>query len=213
MKLTSKKTKTLISKLKFTTGFTLVEMMVAIAVFSIVMVTAMSALLNVVDANNKARAIKTAINNIHFALENISRDVRMGTEYGCLFDNMNEVSDGCDLASGNSGFFYKSPKSNVSSGSYIYYRLMLNSEGSGKGQILKCVSAEYSPQCNTWSPVTSLEVDIKKLRFYVLNQLDSTPGRDQPRMVIALEGEAGSKDKLKTTFNLQTSVSQRIREE
>jgi prepilin-type N-terminal cleavage/methylation domain-containing protein len=200
------------NKKEYGEGFTLVEMMVAIAVFSIVMVTAMSALLNVVDANNKARAIKTAINNIHFALENISRDVRMGTKYGCL--NSSGDAEPC-LLIGHPGFFYKSPASNVNAGSYIYYkRLEVVDSGNTKGQIFKCVRADDSAPCNDWSPITSLEVDIKKLRFYVLNDNPLTPDdKEQPRMVITLEGEAGSKDKLKTTFNLQTGVSQRIREE
>ena len=68
---------------KINTGFTLVEMMVAIAVFSTVMVVAMSALLIVIDANTKARSLKAAVNNVSFALDSISRDMRMGTEYSC----------------------------------------------------------------------------------------------------------------------------------
>jgi prepilin-type N-terminal cleavage/methylation domain-containing protein len=210
MKLISNKTKTIISKLKFTTGFTLVEMMVAIAVFSIVMVTAMSALLNVIDANSKAKSIKTAINNIHFALENISRDMRMGTEYGCLDDSVGVII--CDSGNGHSGIVYKSSASNVD-GHYIYYKWEENSNGTNKGQIKKCVSNNSSACDNDWFAVTSLEVDIQKLRFYVLNDDPNTTEKEQPRMVITLQGEAGSKAKLKTTFNLQTSVSQRIREE
>ncbi|MFA7315154.1 MAG: type II secretion system protein, partial [Candidatus Magasanikbacteria bacterium] len=92
---------------KTNTGFTLVEMMVAIAVFSIVMVAAMSALLNVIDANNKARAIKTAINNVNFALEGISRDMRMGTDYKCGFDE--EPSGDC-LSGGGNIISYVSPR-------------------------------------------------------------------------------------------------------
>ncbi len=193
-------------------GFTLIEMMVAIAVFSLVMVTAMSALLNIIDANNKARAIKTAINNVHFALENISRDVRMGTEYGCLDDN--GVVGTCDLTYGNSGFVYKSPKSNVAAGSYIYYkRQEINDSGKTKGQIIKCINSDSVIKCIDWKAVTSLEVDIQKLKFYVLKSNTVGTEKKQPRMVITLQGEAGEKTKLKTTFNLQTGISQRIKEE
>ena len=93
------------AKLKRSGGFTLVEMMVAIAVFSMVMVTATSALLNVIDANNKAISIKTAINNITFALEGISKDMRVGSDYSC-YDSI------------SSSFVGSCP----SGGSYIQYR-------------------------------------------------------------------------------------------
>lgn len=196
-------------------GFTLVEMMVAIAVFSVVMVTAMSALLNVIDANNKARAIKTAINNVNFALEGISRDMRMGKNYKCSDAGGPFVGD-C-LGGGDAISFL----SKRASGNYIYYKYVtVQINGKDIGRIQSCVSDITDingTSCNgEYFAVTSAEVDLNKVRFYVKGVEDSltpAPNRTQPRMIMTVSGTAGPENKasLQTTFDLQTSVSQRIR--
>jgi prepilin-type N-terminal cleavage/methylation domain-containing protein len=190
-----------IKNLRTSNGFTLVEMMVAIAVFSIVMVTAMSALLNVIDANNKARAIKTAINNVSFALEGISKDMRMGTEYTCLNDDGDQES--CDN-SGNGGIKYKSPRAQNGEG-YAYYVFRDTA-------IMECIEKEVGDTCggSNFVAITSSEVEITSAIFYVLGANDDLK---QPRMILTLSGKAGSKEKIATTFDLQTGVSQRTRKE
>ena len=87
----------------------------------------MSALLNVIDANNKARAIKTAINNVSFALEGISKDMRVGTEYGCINTvNHNEDSNGNCLGGGDI-IKYRSNRayfdSTIGKFKYAYYKI------------------------------------------------------------------------------------------
>lgn len=59
-------------------GFTLVEMIVSLAVFMVVAVIAVGALLKITDANRKSQALKTAINNINYALDAMSREIRTG---------------------------------------------------------------------------------------------------------------------------------------
>jgi len=190
-------------------GFTLVEMMVAIAVFSIVMVTAMSALLNVIDANNKARSLKTAINNISFALEGISKDMRMGTDYACGDDGNTSKTD---CTGGVNTISFMSSKIGVG---YIYYKQATTTLPNGKnvGQIFSCVSTTGIGPCSgSYSAITSTEVNLTSVKFYILGEIDSTlpagNGRTQPRMIMTVSGEAGSKEKIKTQFDLQTGVSQ-----
>ena len=193
-------------------GFTLVEMMVAIAVFSLVMVVAMGALMNVIDANHKAQAIKTAINNINFALESISKDMRVGTDYACGIDA--EPSGDC-ISDGGNIIKYKSIKAVLSDGSrgYVYYKF--NNSGS-VGTIQQCIETP-TDTCNYTGPfsdITSPEVDITAMKFYVAGMQTppiSPPDKTQPRVVITLSGTAGIKEKIQTTFDLQTSVSARAR--
>jgi prepilin-type N-terminal cleavage/methylation domain-containing protein len=182
-------------------GFTLVEMMVAIAVFSIVMVTAMSALLNVIDANNKARSLKTAINNVSFALEGISKDMRMGKEYNCSgeSDTLNFVGN---CTGGGEAIRFKSSKEN---NPYLFYRFV---EDEGKGRIEAC--SDQTDTCSEYSAITSPEVDLNRVTFYILNVGEI--GK-QPRMLMTVSGEAGTKEKIKTQFDLQTGVSQIVRPE
>ncbi len=191
-------------------GFTLVETMVAIAVFSLVMVAAMSALLNVIDANNKAKSIKTAINNISFALEGISKDMRMGTDYSC-YNDTNFVRT---CLNGGSIIGFRSSKAG---NPYVYYKYIDDVPGISPGQILSCVGGNVGVDCTgTYSALTSSEVNLTNVRFYVLGvqePLPDAPNRTQPRMIMTVSGEAGSKEQTRTTFNLQTGVSQRIRPE
>ena len=186
----------------FRGGFTLVEMMVAIAVFSIVMTVAMSALLNVIDANNKARSIKTAINNISFALEGISKDMRMGTDYAC--GNDNEPNGDC--LNGGNIISYISSRANFFE-KKAYYKFNVN-------QIWECLE-KGTIDCTftgPWNPITSTEVkiDANKSKFYIIGTENSST---QPRMIMTISGKAGSKAKIETSFDLQTGVSQRIRSE
>ena len=189
-------------------GFTLVEMMVAIAVFSIVMVTAASALLNVIDANRKAQAIQIAINNINFALEGISKDMRMGTEYACLSADGSYTT--ADCPEGGQGIRYRSVRAyldeNTGKRGYAYYKL----DGVEK-QIVSCVQEGFSDCAsdNEFSPITSKDLAIENFKFYVLN--NGVNDGLQPRAVITLGGTAGVRENIKTSFDLQTSVSQRSR--
>jgi len=191
------------------TGFTLVEMMVAIAVFSVVMVTAMSALINVIDANNKAKSLKTAINNISFALEGISKDMRMGTQYACGSGGNVSLSDCPDGV--NTISFRSSKTIGALSNPYIFYKFVA---GASSGQLFSCVGGStFSSVCSgSYSPLTSTEVNLTNVKFYIINVDDTTK---QPRMIMTVSGTAGplNKPKLQTSFDLQTGVSQITRPE
>jgi len=64
-------------------GFTLVEMIVAVFIFSIVMVVAVGALVSIVQANRKAQTVKTVMNNLNFSFESMTRAIRTGTDFQC----------------------------------------------------------------------------------------------------------------------------------
>jgi prepilin-type N-terminal cleavage/methylation domain-containing protein len=183
-------------------GFTLIEMMVAIAVFSIVMVMAMGALLNVIDSNNKARSIKTAINNISFALEGISKKMRMGTDYACGTNGINTIEQDCTDGLADIISF------KVKDGEYIFYKF--------EEQIKSCISTIQGSCDGTYSLLTSSELTLDSVKFYVLGVTNSkvVAGiRTQPRVIIVIKGSAGNKNKVKTqtTFDLQTGISQTSR--
>lgn len=59
-------------------GFSLIEMMVAISIFSIVVMISMTAILSVVDSNKKAQSLKSVMNNLNFALETMTRSIKIG---------------------------------------------------------------------------------------------------------------------------------------
>ena len=70
-------------RLTANSGFTLVEMIVAVALFAVVMLISVAALLSLVDANRKAQALQSVMNNLNIALDGMVRAVRMGSNYRC----------------------------------------------------------------------------------------------------------------------------------
>ena len=193
-------------------GFTLVEMLVAIAVFMSVMVVAVTALISIVNANRKSQAIKSVVDNVTFAIDSISRDMRAGTNYRCgdlSTDNFFIIEGDC--TGGNNGVQYKNPDN-----TFTQYRFVsTNKSPTANIQKRSCPSIS---SCLDWKDMTApiSNVNITNMKFYVLGS--ETGGlergsRIQPRVIITLEGVAGDDAKgTKTTFQIQTTVSQSVRD-
>src|SRR3989344_8318173 len=64
-------------------GFTLIEMIVSIALFAVVMTVAVGALLSLTGANKKAQALQSVMNNLNISVDSMVRNIRMGREYNC----------------------------------------------------------------------------------------------------------------------------------
>jgi prepilin-type N-terminal cleavage/methylation domain-containing protein len=62
-------------------GFSLIEMLVSIAIFMVVAVIAVTALLKIVDASKKSQTLQDTVNNINFAMDSITRELRVGKDY------------------------------------------------------------------------------------------------------------------------------------
>ncbi|MEK7093249.1 MAG: type II secretion system protein, partial [Patescibacteria group bacterium] len=71
---------------KLSRGFTLIEMIVSVGLFAVVMIICVAALLSLVDANKKAQAIQSVMNNLNVAVDGMVRSIRMGTNYHCGTD-------------------------------------------------------------------------------------------------------------------------------
>lgn len=184
-------------------GFTLVEMLVSIAVFMVVVTTAVGALYSIIDANRKAQAIKNVINNVSFALESISRDMRMGKEYFCA-DPDTGIEVSCE-STGNAGVKYTSDIL----GKDVWYSFKTENLGTGGGNIQRGYK-NLPTDPVVWESLTAPEstVKIKNMVFYIINK-DGNGNDAQPRVIITVEGESGTKESIKTNFSLQTTISQR----
>lgn len=62
-------------------GFTILEMLVATAVFTVVMIMAMESLLNINSAQKKAESFRSVSDNLNFALDAMTREIRTGKLY------------------------------------------------------------------------------------------------------------------------------------
>jgi prepilin-type N-terminal cleavage/methylation domain-containing protein len=183
-------------------GFSLVEMLVAVALFSAVMLMAVGALLALIDANRRAQAINSVMNNLNFAMESISRNIRVGTTYHCE-PNASPVPVNIDTTKDctNGGKLLAFEASNGDSADktdQVIYRL--------RDSVLE--KSENGGAAGTFISIIAPEVSIERFVFYV----DGTSSLDnmQPRVVIIIQGTAGIDEKTKTRFNLQTTISQRV---
>ena len=178
----------------FTAGFTLIEMIVSIALFSFVMLAVTTVLLSVVDANHKAQGLKSSMNNLSLALESMTRNLRTGKIYSVAGFN------GCS-GGGSTGIDFIDHAS-------VATRYSLGSSGNGGGAILLTKSG------NLLGPMTALEINIDRLCFYVSGQ--STADLFQPQVLITIGGVVsdktaiGAKVKTRSRFDIETLVSQRF---
>jgi prepilin-type N-terminal cleavage/methylation domain-containing protein len=187
-------------------GFTLVEMIVAIALFAVVMLVAVGALLSLTGANRKAQALQSVMNNLNIALDGMVRNLRMGTSYHCGAGTF--VGDGTsdDCSAGSTLFSFKpfcDPSScNPASESTWVYQFVAP-QGSATGYI-----ARSEDGGNTWVHLTAPEVSINSMTFYVVG---SKPGdTTQPKVLVVLKGEAGiGSAKTDTTFHVEATAVQR----
>lgn len=162
-------------------GFTLVEMLVAVAVFVMVAFIVTSTFLILANANRKAQSIRLVMDNLNFALDSMALRMREGSNYQCYPDTNPSDPTSCSGVSfidgGNNTINY------FLEGQRIYF---------------------CSGNCAGSIPVTAPEVEIKK--FVVLINEPEDGGRALAALLI--KGVAGD-GKTKTQFNIQTTVSER----
>ena len=168
-------------------GFTLLEMIVSLGIFAVVALVSTSILLSLADAQNKAFSIQDAYDNMRFALEVMSKDIRTGDIYHCGIEPP-ALSQPNDCGAGADNFTYKS-----AAGELITYRL-------SDGRIEKIVGGVLS------GSLTAEAVKIENLTFYVLGTV--LADQIHPRVTIVIKGSAG-RGRSASIFNIQTTVGQR----
>jgi prepilin-type N-terminal cleavage/methylation domain-containing protein len=165
-------------------GFTLIEMIVSLAIFATVVLIAVGALLSIIDANRKANELRVVMENLNFAIESIARNVRTGTDYGCGSSPGN-CSNKTTLSFVNQ------------EGKDVKYAFDFDSKA-----ITRTVGGGDA------APITSSEVVIEDVHFWVTGAGVGGDG-EQPRVLMTVQGLAGVVGKNETRFSLQTTISQR----
>lgn len=194
-------------------GFTLIEMIVAVALFAVVMLIAGATLLSLVYANRKAQALQSVINNLNVSLDGMVRNIREGDNYRCG----GEAGSYGDCSAGGELIYFtpfgSSPDDQPhndwgyalcvdQSGSWV----TVSSPVSGTGYVI-CESEHGG----SWIPITSPEVQIQSLVFYVVGtEPASKGGTQQPKVVFVIKGQAGAQANTISTFDIQATAVQRV---
>ena len=194
---------TMSSRRTHTTGFTLVEMIVSVALFAVVMLVSVSTLLALVNANRKAQALQSVINNLSIALDSIARSARMGSVYhGAGGDGScggTDYTNPSDCPNGGSILAFRPFGSTPSDPPWLYVF------DSSTHELKKSVTGSLIDAL----PITAPEVTIDDLKFYVVG---TTPGDStQPKIIVIVKGSAGAVgSSARTTFHVQATAVQRL---
>jgi len=192
-------------------GFTLVEMLVSLALLTIVVTMSVGTLLVLIDANSKQQGVQSVVTNMSFALDSMTRDIRTGYFYECkaISSQLTETSGYAigDCSTGASNFAFSESGSSLTDGmdsNRIAYRL--------NGTAIERRLGNPATDGIDWRPITAPEVTVNTLDFVVndSNSYSDNGNQRAPTVTIFISGTAGDIAGLDTSFNLQTTVTQQI---
>lgn len=165
-------------------GFTLIEIIIAVGLFTVIMTLASGAYLIMISANRQAQSVATGINNLSFALETMTRNIRTGTNYGC-------PTEGRDC-SGGSSFSFRNEDTTL-----VTYDLSASTIRETKGGVSRML--------------TDSSVNISSLMFYASGTAGRPSGDyRQPRVTIIVSGTVSSgPGRPPESFTIETGATMR----
>lgn len=191
-------------------GFTLIEMIVSVAIFMFVMLVAVGSLVALVGANRKAQSISAIVDNLRFALDDVSRTVRTGYEYNC--SNGAGVSGTNDCTTGGSQIaVIPQFRTLDSSGNPIKFVFRFSTASQcGPGFTAGCLMRSTKDGAE-FLPITSPEIEINptQSKFFVRGSTPGTADGKQPEVVMTLSAVAQVNVNASSVFNVQTTITQR----
>ena len=187
---------------KKTKGFTLIEMLVAIFVFTAIMTIATGAIFSVVAANKTSQALKSVLDNLSGALDSMSRNIRYGDNYICGDPGVDfDHGRSCPEGSGGDTEFAFTDKDGDHV-IYVYNPAIISQTGTNPG-IFRCLDSVGD---NTCTRLTAAEVNISDMHFYV--QGANSNELRQPQLLITISGSAQAGPN-PAKFNIETMIDQR----
>ena len=159
-------------------GYTLIELMVSIGIFSIVVAMTSAMFMTSLKGQEKSYTSQNVADSARYAMEMMSREIRMGTGF-----------------SSNGAYLQFTSTMPHRDGQTVKFWL-----DAGSGQIMFDDDIAALP---LEAAITSLNVKVSSLSFL----LDSV---DHERITIVMRVESvGTKEDVKTTMDLQTTISPR----
>lgn len=206
----------------YAAGFTLIEIMIAVAIFTIVMTIGVGAVINANTIHKVNQSQRALMDNLNFVMEDMSRNIRLGAQYYC-FDappyDMNAFPLDPDTGFG--------PTRDCTEGrSAIGFEPMEGDPTAMNDQVVYMVAADAANTsscsannpCKIWKSVdggqnfvditpANIIIDPFRTGFTVVGAgtpLDFT----QPAVIIRLAGEIHYKTVV-TPFVIETTVTER----
>lgn len=173
-------------------GFTLMEMLVAVAIFMLMMTVAAGIFTDAVGTQERVLMKQLAMNNTSYALEYMSRAMRMTVK----------DEDGTCLST--SGCNFENPGAGEQKVKFLNHEeecvsFFLKKDSEGDGRIMYENPSDFSGS----QPFTPDELDIQNLQFKLNGECQND--NQQPTVTIILEAKVAED----ISFTTQTTVTQR----
>ncbi len=199
------------SNTKASPGFTLIEMMVSLALFTVVITIAVGAFLSLIGQSSQLQGEQVVMTSLNFAMDSMTREIRTGINYYC--DNSADIllhtpdedditlRKDCTNVSGATGMSIVEAGSSLSPGatsSRIAYGF-----DAANGTIERQID-DKEPQA-----LTSSDVKITGAKFYVSGSAPLSAGNDTKQPTATIIITAQDPDDSSKTYTLETTVTQR----
>lgn len=213
---------------KYTKGFTLVEMLVSIALFAVVLTMSVGTLLVLIEANGRAQSMQLVMTNLTFALDSVTREIRTGYDWYCQNSNAPDpdIPDAGTFRNCSNGNFISIVESNENltrkvcssnCSQRITYWLDRDHYGSGHGAVMRQIGTDTengSSGGNHWVALTGPEIWVDTFRLVVTGTDRLGAGNiQQPSASVYISGRAGvdsASVSNEREFDIQTTVVQRL---
>lgn len=165
-------------------GFTLIEMLVSIALFSVVVTVVIGTVLTIVDSNRKSQSLAIVMNNLNFAVESMTRDIKTAnptsnSAYGTVMRDSDS----------NKTITVEDSEDRIVIYSY------------------DAVNETITKKIDSGAAKSILSDDIVIEEFFV-DVVGNVSG-SQPRAFIFIKGYTQITEKTRSDFSIQTTVSPR----
>ncbi|MFT5832137.1 MAG: prepilin-type N-terminal cleavage/methylation domain-containing protein [Candidatus Paceibacteria bacterium] len=217
-------------------GFTLIEIIVSLALFSVVVTIAVGALLILIASNRQLQDEQSVLSNLSFAVDSMTREIRTGANYFCAANN----SSNAGLGGPNRSIFRETGNTNqlrldeqvigdcsLGNDSDLTYHGVAFDEGGDsvtvgattrriaffhdrvEGKLYRRLSGE-EPES-----IVSDGIFISDVDFYVTgSERTSSSDLQQPKMTIVIEAYNSESDAIADVsgdraYLIQTTVTQR----
>lgn len=186
-------------------GFTLIEIMISMTIFSVLVVYGLGAVMTALSQHERAQNMSNVMDNLNFILEDMSRNIRLGTDFHCFAPgetgtgvdgsgNVNVPPQDCRLGTGSNELVFQGI-----AGTAITYLFVTSGSVTQIEKIIGNGTAEVLTP-------TYVTIDSSKSGFIVYG----APQGDglQPVVNISLAGTV-TYNGINSTFAIQTTVASR----
>ena len=168
-------------------GFTLVELIISVALFASISTIAAAAYLNLINLERRTRANADMVNNLAFAVDAMSRTIRTGSGYQCATNTCAQFTF-VDAA-----------------GCTITYRFFSSTIQQVGQDVSGCTDT------TTIIPLIDSRIIISNLSFHTTGLAAGTGDYTQPMVTITISGSIPTGVRLpSTSFIIDTAATSRI---